>query len=290
MTVRRLLSSLTLVSLALVVGRASAIPLPDFPAPPTPKPTERDVPGLVREQPLALEAGAEKECKDVRTKGFCLRHKLALNLDYLHSEQDLRTGYNGQTFTATAKLNTFTTRLEYHPFEVLSVYGIAGIHDGSSKVAGSDLKSSLDGWLAGAGITAFFPVPLSCEEGDAVCLTPGAIVDFNYTYNEYDDVKNGIDVYNVTTRAALLGGTSEKFGFGFWAGPAYQSVEPDQKISLGGQTVTVHVRPRERWNGVIGAVVKSVVPGLEMPLSLTVEGGVGNRTQILVSLRGEFLR
>lgn len=270
----------------LTTASAGAIVLPDFPPPPSPEPTA--TPSGVMPSERRLEEQIATPTPTPTLPPFEMHpYRVALNFDYVHTEQDFDSTLVGVgSYVATSKLDSYTGRLEYQPFDILSVYGIAGYHQGSSKV--STFEIDLDGWAAGVGTTAILPLPLPCLAG-VICPTAFSAFDFNYTYNDYEEVKNGINIVNFTTRAGVITRVVPiAVGIGLWAGPTYQSVTRDQKIEFNGQTPTFRVRPKDRWNGIIGARLDWLSPRNRVPISLTVEGGVGNRSQILVSLRYEW--
>jgi hypothetical protein len=232
---------------------------------------------------------------------------LALSFDYRHGTQDFVNvirppyveGSGPARVVSDTTLDTYGLRPELVLTNWLSIYGVAAWHDGSNSAPPTDrtpaFSLSLDGHALGAGVSGVFglPVMASCIEG--VTLDPFFVLpDLNWTHNEFDDIENGIDVLNVTTRVGF-GARTTRFNLGLYGGPMYQQVTELQYALVPESPVPIPVetRPQDAWSGVVGAFLGMRIsqnPGAQdrPTLLLTVEGGVGNRESVLVSLRYEY--
>lgn len=220
---------------------------------------------------------------------------LAASFDYHYGTQDLTTsivGSDSPSFTSETELNTYTLRPEFVLTNWLSFYGVAALHEGTNSGGGVNLD--LDGWGAGAGVTAAFGLPrFDPSWSDEITIDPLFIIpDFNYTYNEFRDVRNSVDVLNFTTRVGA-GARTDRYNWGLYGGPMYQASTRDLTIRAGGNNIAVESAPRDDLSGVIGAffgvrISQKPKAQLRPTLLATVEGGVGNRQGVLLSLRYEY--
>jgi hypothetical protein len=126
------------------------------------------------------------------------------------------------------------------------------------------------------------------------------VPDFNWTHNDFDGIQNRVDVLNTTVRIGA-GARTREWTAAFYGGPMHQWSTKGLRFNIGGGDVPVDAEPKDAWSGVIGAFVgtwftryRPDEPGdhtqhLRRPTAmLTVEGGVGNRYGVLVSLRFEY--
>jgi hypothetical protein len=222
---------------------------------------------------------------------------LAASFDYHYGTQDLSNtlavpGLPAFTATSESELNTYTVRPEFVVSNWLSLYGIAALHEGTNRANGVSLD--LDGWGAGMGVTAALGLPrYDPTWSSEITIDPLFIVpDFNWTYNEFQSIKNGVDVLNLTTRIGA-GVRTDRYNWGLYAGPMYQSSTRDLMLHARGETIAVESEPKEAWSGVVGAffgvrISQKPKAQLRPTLLATVEGGVGNRQGVLVSLRYEY--
>lgn len=217
---------------------------------------------------------------------------LAVNLDYHYATQDFSSTLGLLRFESESELNTYSIRPEIVWTNWLSTYAIAGLHRGTNRSQFPTLN--LDGWAAGAGVTAALGLPAYTPEcNDEVTFDPFFVIpDFNWTHNEFDDIENVVNVINVTTRIGA-GVRTDRFNWGLYAGPMYQSSTTDLRIQIASTSVRVNTEPKELWSGVIGSYFGVVFADnpqhvLRPTLLLTVEGGVGNRQGVLASLRYEY--
>lgn len=234
---------------------------------------------------------------------------LALSFDYRHGTQDLSNAFLspfGRKLSRESEttLDTYGVRPELVISNWLSVYGVAALHDGSNRAPAEGgfprLDLSLDGWAAGFGTTAAFGLPMWKPPGIAgVSIDPFFVLpDFNWTYNEFDDVVDGVDVINATTRVGF-GARTKRVNAGFYGGPMYQWTTRDQVARVYVEElkrridVPVSSEPKDAWSGVVGGflgirISKDPDEQDRPTLLLTVEGGVGNRQGVQVSLRYEY--
>ncbi len=229
---------------------------------------------------------------------------LAASFDYRHSEEDFSNLVPNAdpnlraSFASQSSLDSYTLRPEIVPFSWLSVYGIGARYDGNNTLTSGPLigrKASLDGWGAGVGTTLALGLPRWLPESvPGVAVDPLFILpDFNWTRNDFDGIANDVDVINVTTRIGF-GARDRIFNGGIYGGPTYQSVTRDLLFSgFGPSPVLVQSSLKDSWSGVIGAffgIRLSSDPKLEQRPTLlaTVEGGVGNRQGVLITLRYEY--
>lgn len=220
---------------------------------------------------------------------------LALNLDYHYGTQDFSNLAPSGPLPSEAELNSYVLRPELVVSEWLSVYGIGALHDGRNRYQGGSID--LDGWGAGVGVTtAFGPLEVYPSEWPDVAIDPLFVApDFNWTYNDFQGIENGVTTSNLTVRIGT-GGRTLRYSWALWAGPMYQSSTRDLDLRFGGSPVTVRSEPQGAWSGVIGAAFglrvaedKRTQRTERRPtLMATIEGGVGNRQGVLVSLRYEF--
>ena len=221
---------------------------------------------------------------------------LAASFDYRYNQQDLTNSFLGSTFSTESKLNSYSLRPEFVLTNWWSVYGIAALYDGSSKgkANGVPVDIDLDGWGAGVGTTVSLGLPpwrpSWWQEGtiDPFFVLP----DVNWTYNEFQGINNNVNTVNVTTRIGA-GARTDLYNWGLYGGPMYQSSTRDLSVPLGGFNFAVQSEPRDAWSGVIGAffglrISRDPRAQLRPTLLATVEGGVGNRQGVLVSLRYEY--
>lgn len=118
------------------------------------------------------------------------------------------------------------------------------------------------------------------------------VPDFNWTHNEFQDIRNTVDAYTVTTRIGA-GMRTDRFNWALYGGPLYQSSTRNLTVRFPGGDVDATQEPEEAWSGVIGAIfgmrISDDPAAQERPtLLFTLEGGVGNRQGVLVSLRYEY--
>jgi hypothetical protein len=222
---------------------------------------------------------------------------LAVNLDCHDGTQTLSSSLPAPAsleFESESAVTTYTIRPEIVWTNWLSTYAIGGLHEGTNK---SDFASlDLDGWAAGAGVALALGLPPYEPYRDSpITYDPFFLIpDFNWTHNEFDDISNTVHVFNLTTRIGA-GARTDRYNWAFYAGPMYQSSTKDLIIKPLGN-LEVESEPEDAWSGVIGAVFGVRFPqdsknlrGQERPtMLLTMEGGVGNRPGILVSLRYEY--
>ena len=220
---------------------------------------------------------------------------LALSVDYRHGVQDLsNTGRGFKPFTSEAELNTYLLRPEFVLTRWLSIYGIAALHDGTNDIPRSTADIDLDGWAVGAGVAGALGLR-QFDYGADLTVDPFFVLpDFNWTHNDFDGIDTGVDVLNVTTRIGA-GARTDRYNWGLYAGPMYQWSTPDLKIPTRSGVARVESVPENAWSGVVGAFfglrLSDTMRDTELarPTVLaTVEGGVGNRHGVLVSLRYEY--
>lgn len=214
---------------------------------------------------------------------------LALSADYRYNEQDLVGSLAAfpVPFSGDTEINTYSLRPEIVLTNWLSTYAIGGLHNGTSRSEFGTLD--LDGWAAGAGVTLALGLPpFTPKWNEDLTFDPLFVIpDFNWTHNEFDDVENTINVYNITTRIGAAVRT-DRFSYGLYAGPQYQTSTEDLTVRAGGMLVDLEAEPKDAWSGVIGAVFRMNLTKQKRPeLQLSVEGGVGNRQGIQLSLRYE---
>jgi hypothetical protein len=218
---------------------------------------------------------------------------LALNLDWHYGTQTLLSSIPaaGLHFSSQSRVDTYSIRPEIVWTNWLSTYAIAGIHQGTNTAPAFNLN--LDGWAAGVGTTLALGLPPKAFP-NLVWLPAFIVPDFNWTHNEFQDVNNAVNIFNLTIRA----GTAIKTGiynWGFYGGPMYEALTEDLSVrtTMFGN-VNVHSAPENAWSGVIGTYVGLRIANehpedLPRPtVLLSIEGGVGNRESVLVSLRYEF--
>jgi hypothetical protein len=214
---------------------------------------------------------------------------LALSFDDRYSTQDLVgdvPALNHLPFNGKTKLNTFTFRPEIVWTNWLSTYAIAGQHRGSNGSGATTLD--LDGWTAGAGVSVALGLPPHTPHNSRFTFDPLFVIpDFNWTRNEFDGVDNAVNVYNLTTRIGAALRTVD-FSWGLYAGPQYQSSTKDLTIRINSMPLGVKAEPKEAWSGVIGSVFGVYLEKQKRAdVQMIVEGGVGNRQGVQVSLRYE---
>lgn len=229
---------------------------------------------------------------------------LTVNADYHYGTQDVVgnvPALPGARLVGDTEVNTYTIRPEIVLTNWLSAYAIGALHEGSSTASVPaygvrDTKYSLDGWGVGAGVTAALGLPRYRPDwSDKLAFDPLFIVpDLNWTHNDFDDIENAVDIVNVTTR---IGGAlrTRFYNVGLYAGPMYQTATSDLTVrtSLSPTPVKIESEAKEAWSGVVGAFVgtwfaKDPDHVRRPTIMLTVEGGVGNRQGVLVSLRYEY--
>lgn len=251
----------------------------------------------------AIQAPSEKQREKQRLKGYIAGipeaakeaalefiGAMALSFDYNHGTQDQvgKVRLNNQAFSGETELDTYVARPEIVWMNWLSTYGIFGLHRGDNTSDTSTLD--LDGWAAGAGVTLSIGLPqYDPAFNKALAIDPLFVVpDFNWTHNEFDDVDGTVDVYNLTTRIGSALRTDRLY-WGVYGGPQYQASTEDQTIQVNSFSVDVEVEPKRAWSGVIGSFFGVIFEkGERRPdLLLTLEGGVGNRQGVLLSLRYE---
>lgn len=296
-----------LIFLFVVVGvsSASAITLPNFP---TAEPDDTATPVVDRDGAELLAVKPE-ECEpkpdepapcSMDNIRACVVSELGLNLDYRHSSQDFSTFIGDPSTTqgidSSTELNSTALRLEYVAVEFVSIYLLGVRHDGTGKSAniGSfqppDLD--LDGWGWGAGITGFIPVLGTATVGP-LTTTPFFVTDFNYTYNDFHDIKSGIDLFSATQRLALgVRGRKEGSRLSHWGltltGGASYLNQPGTQVLVDNDQ-TIKIRPDDTWIPLAGLVLSYFGKGkVTRPLvSLSIEGGWGDREEISLNLRYE---
>jgi hypothetical protein len=224
---------------------------------------------------------------------------VAVNFDYRYSNPKFRSTLltdvvapsgtviapSGTVLDSETKLHTETVRLEYVPFTFLSLYAIGARHDGKTG------DTSLDGWGFGAGFTAAVAAQEPARERiTGVEISPLVIYDFSYTYNDFEDVRGGQDIFNSTAR---IGGMLQHrkiprhLGLTPYIGASYQVAEKVQGIRSPFES-TVSISPDDTWTPVGGLVLSHLVEG-RPNFSLIFEATTGDSEYYLVSLRYEYL-
>lgn len=222
---------------------------------------------------------------------------LAASFDYRHGTQDFDsvTRFNGQDvpppFISESELNSYVFRPELVLTNWLSVYGITALHDGSNRAGGNAI--SLDGWGAGAGVTGalgWLPVEL----GPDATLDPFFVLpDFNWTYNEFDGIENAVKTTNLTIRVGSGARFGKRYNVAFYGGPMYQDSTRNLDVVFAGTPLTIKAVPVSTWTGVVGGFLGvrfGEAPSTQKrpDVLVTLEGGIGNRTGVLLSLRYEY--
>lgn len=166
----------------------------------------------------------------------------------------------------------------------LNVGALGGYADGRSTVLGTRLD--LHGPTAGVSSTVLVHGPL-WPFFPRVRTTPFAMGGVQYLATNYSKIDGWVHAYSVRPRTGLLfksDGDRQLFVYG---GAAYEHFSEEQTLS--DLNVTTHSRPRRPWAGLVGT--SYVHPLDDLPIkdvSLTVEGEVGDRSSVLLSLRFGF--
>jgi hypothetical protein len=75
-----------------------------------------------------------------------------------------------------------------------------------------------------------------------------------------------------------------------FAGASYLDQTSLQRIDAAGGVTATRIRPDDTWSGVIGMVFAFIPQEFARPpLQVVIEGGLGDREHVMVSLRGEWI-
>lgn len=162
----------------------------------------------------------------------------------------------------------------------LDVYGLVGYLDGAANHVEVDLRGLRLPTLAVDYHGSVFGVGSTIAGGWGPAF---ASFDFNYMAADVDILDTTVSILTlgprVGWRTSLLRRSLVLYG-----GASYQGIQGSQSGTTHFEGVPVQfsvvVRSQEPWTGVVGAQLE-----LDRHLALVTEGGIGNRSQALVSLR-----
>ena len=187
---------------------------------------------------------------------------------------------------AEVELQTYGARVEWVPYEWLSLQALLGHNTGSNGTI------DLTGRIAGAGFSATYGFnPYNPK--DKTFLFFGSL-NGTYTNSDFRDVSNTINTWTGTLRLGAI----KRLGIwiaSLYAGPAFQDFTKHQTtkvLQLNGELgyTTFEVQPKSEWNGVIGGTIG--IGGCDeavlAPLSVAIEGGVGDRRYVSGNLRYQW--
>ncbi len=264
---KHLKTGLLLLVGLLVADDAAALFLPRLPAPP-------------------IDDGLTVDEKAAPKSDWIPSLDLAVNADARATWEDVvaKPQGGGDAQEGEIELQTYGVRVEWLPYHGLSIQALLGHNTGTSG------PFDLTGRIAGAGFTAAYADnPFSQDPSFALFGTLNGV----YTNSDFRDVKNTINTWSATLRLGAIKRVGNWLG-SFYAGPSFQDFTRYQTTSLaplgGTGYQTFEVRPKSRWNGVIGASIGigGCHEAVVAPLSFAVEGGIGDRRYVSGNLRYQW--
>jgi hypothetical protein len=258
--------------------------------------------------------------EQAREKGFDLPLPFGMGANYVYMHQgikirNLKVGIEdpvieveGLDFSdARSHDSAVTARLDMWLLPFLNLYGLFGSINGEAEF---DLDvSQITGGLPPIGLPPVFepnnPIDLNIDYngytfGGGVTLAGGyknffSSLDANYTYSKVDVVDGRIDTVTVAPRLGMLVDPPDIPGkFAFWIGAMYmyykQTVTDDIRLSeLDPRLPPVElafkleVTNEQPWNFLYGGQWE-----ITKRLHFTLEGGVGNREQVITGIIFRF--
>jgi len=230
------------------------------------------------------------------------------------------------TFDATAtagkvesEVDNYSVRLDAWVLPFLNIYGVAGKVDGENKV--SDIEVTVPAAyqsLVGTLLPSSFTLPYEGSVyGIGTVLAAGkgrywGTIDYNFTRANLDISTSEIDTHTVTPRVGVKGNVGDIKG-SLWVGSMFQRTDERQLGSLefpvGDQTLDVSalgglpagtltstvtsgsipasydvlLEQEKEWNFLVGGSAQ-----LSEQINISVEGGFGNREQVMGNLTFRF--
>jgi hypothetical protein len=240
-----------------------------------------------------------------RERGYELPLPYGVGANFVVLEQsmsvnEVRVGFAGgplqevgfvevDDFKGTGK--SLTTRFDAWLLPFLNVYGVVGY-----TWATSDVVVSIDNPLP-ARPPIRVPVSVDLEGptyGGGMTVVGGygpvfAMADLNYTYTDFDVFDSKIGKLTFSPRAGLQG-KLYWFRGAFWLGAMYidneQTVELSERLGipeLDPLRIEVDQKSDKAWNFLIGGNWE-----ISRAFQLTVEGGIGDRKQLLIGAGYRF--
>ncbi|UCD82015.1 MAG: hypothetical protein JSW26_11485 [Desulfobacterales bacterium] len=279
-----------------------------------PKPEEKDetIEPVTRKLPIWGE--------QARQKGFDLPLPFGMGANYAYIDQginirNLKVGIGDPTIEvrglefkdARSHDSAITARLDMWLLPFVNLYGLFGSINGEAEF---DLDiSQITGGLPPVGLPPIFEpnqtIDLNIDYngytfGGGVTLAGGyanffGSLDANYTYSKVDVVDGRIDTVTVSPRLGLLVDPPEiKGSLALWIGAMYmyykQTVtddinlrEVDPRLPPVELAFKLDVKNEQPWNFLLGGQWE-----ITKRLQITVEGGVGERKQVITGISYRF--
>ena len=218
----------------------------------------------------------------------------------------LRAGNINATATSTnveSELNNYNARLDAWLLPFLNVYGVYGKVDGENTASGLALDAVTAATLAGAGVTIPDSFTFSYDGnvyGFGLILAGQwgkywGTIDYNFTQADLDISTSEIDTSTLSPRIGVNGEFASIKG-SLWLGAMYQDIDEKQIGDIlfpatvpGPATINlpvsydVRLEQVQQWNFLLGGSAE-----LSEKVLLSIEGGIGDRKQVMGNLTYRF--